>query len=336
MHIINGKTHSTEIYNSIKKFISNYHESTSSIVEFANSPSVPTLAFFLIGNRDDSKVYVGIKKRTCEKLGFKYVEYLYDNTVSFDQLKTQIEICNKNDRINGILVQCPLPKHIDESKLMSIIDPKKDVDGFHSENSKYLLENHISKHYDMEFPLLSQIKEKNVHFYPCTPLGIISILCKENVEIKGKRIAIIGCGRVGRPLSMMFVQFGGVPTLCNSSTNSLRPDTMEKIVGESDILITCTGVYNVVNVDWIKDETVIIDVGVQRVNDKLTGELDREKLEKRNVFATPVPGGVGPMTVAMLMNNLTLAWFKQVQNRIQSMDTCDHTRWATDERDEIY
>ena len=109
---------------------------------------------------------------------------------------------------------------------------------------------------------------------------------------------------------------------------------MEKIVGECDILVTCTGVYDIVNVDWIKDETVVIDVGVQRINDKLTGELNREKLNERNVIATPSPGGVGPMTVAMLMNNLTLAWYKHQISEINN-NHCDHFRWATDERDEL-
>ena len=337
MHIINGKEHASQIYTLIKNFVSNYHQTTTDITQFSDKKNVPTLAFFLIGNRDDSKVYVGIKKRTCDKLGFSYVEYLYPDTVTFNELQCKIEKCNLDSRINGILIQCPLPAHIDESKLMSCISPSKDVDGFHCENTKYLLENHISKNYDMSFPLVSQIKENTTHFYPCTPLGILSLLSRENVEIKGKRITIVGCGRVGRPLSMMFVQFGGVPTLCNSSTNANKADTLERIINDTEILVVCTGVYNIVNVDWIKDDTVIIDVGVQRINDKLTGELDREKLNERNVLATPVPGGVGPMTVAMLMNNLTFSWYKQQQENVKkSMQGCDHTHWATDERDEAY
>lgn len=334
MHIIDGRKHSSEIYKSIKQFVLDYNNN-GDITDFSKKDNVPTLAFFLIGDRQDSKTYVGIKKKVCKKLGFKFVEYLYPSTVGFEELKTQIIICNNKKEINGILVQCPLPKHIDESKLMNLIDPSKDVDGFHSDNTKYLLENHISKNYDMFFPFNSQKKEKELHFYPCTPLGIITLLCREDIEIKGKRIAIVGCGRVGRPLSMMFVQFGGVPTLCNSSTNKFRPDTMEKIVGECDILVTCTGIYDIVNVDWIKDETVVIDVGVQRINDKLTGEINREKLNERNIIATPSPGGVGPMTVAMLMNNLTLAWYKQQNIEIMNSNHCDHFRWATDERDEL-
>ena len=141
----------------------------------------------------------------------------------------------------------------------------------------------------------------------------MTLLSRENVNVKGKRTTIVGCGRVGRPLSMMLIQYGAVPTLCNSSTNHIHKDNLEKIIKNSEIVIVCTGVYNVVNPEWLPEGTVVIDVGVQRVNNKLTGELDREKLNNMDVKATPVPGGVGPMTVAMLMSNVALAW--HLQNR---------------------
>ena len=317
MRIIDGKSHSSQIYKSLKTFVDSTISPYGKEFETLNDVVRPTLAFFLIGNREDSKIYVNIKKKTCKRIGFNYKEFNYSEDVTFNSLQNQIIKCNMDPNIHGILVQCPLPKHIDENAIMASIDPSKDVDGFHSENTNYLLQNHISKKEPTTIPFLDQVNEDKLHFYPCTPLGIITLLSREDITIKGKNIAIVGCGRVGRPLSMMFIQWGGIPTLCNSSTNYQYDGNMEKIINNSDIVVTCTGVYNVVNVDWIRDNAVVVDVGVQRVNDKLTGELDREKLDKRDeILGTPAPGGVGPMTVAMLMNNLTLSWYYKYKEKI--------------------
>ena len=299
MQKISGKKHSAAIYDNIKKF-----------VEEKNYEHPPTLAFFLIGNRNDSRTYVNIKKKTCTKLGFRYHEFLYDETVSFETLQTKIHTCNQDPNIHGIMLQCPLPSHINENAIMNEINPLKDIDGFNSRNVQYLLQNVLSKKMLSDNPLLDQCDDKldSFHYYPCTPLGIMTLISRENINVKGKRTTIVGCGRVGRPLSMMLLQYGAVPTLCNSSTNHLHKKNLETIVKNSEIVIVCTGLYNIVNPEWFADNTIVIDVGVQYVNDKLTGELDREKLDKCNVLATPVPGGVGPMTVAMLMSNLALSW----------------------------
>ena len=304
MQIINGKKHSELIHKNIMNFIQEKQHN-----------GVPTLAFFLVGDRQDSRTYVSIKKKTCSKLGFQYREFLYNSDVSFETLKNKIIECNNDKNINGIMLQCPLPQHINEVAMMNIIDPHKDVDGFHSQNVQYLLQNNLSKNMLSPNPLHDQTEDDldSFHFYPCTPLGIMTLLSRENVNVKGKRTTIVGCGRVGRPLSMMLIQYGAVPTLCNSSTNHIHKDNLEKIIKNSEIVIVCTGVYNVVNPEWLPEGTVVIDVGVQRVNNKLTGELDREKLNNMDVKATPVPGGVGPMTVAMLMSNVALAW--HLQNR---------------------
>ena len=309
MRIIDGRSHANEIYKSIKSFVNTTISPYGKAFEHLENNVRPTLAFFLIGDREDSKIYVGIKKKTCKRLGFNYLEFNYPETVTFNELQNKIIYCNKNSDVHGILVQCPLPKHIDESAIMATIDPKKDVDGFHSDNTSYLLQNHLAKREPSKLPFIEQSKEEKLHFYPCTPLGIITLLAREEITVKGKRIAIVGCGRVGRPLSMMFIEWGAVPTLCNSNTNYLFDNNLEKIINTADIIVTCTGVYDVVNVDWIRDDAIVIDVGVQRINNRLTGELDREKLDKRPILGTPSPGGVGPMTVAMLMNNLTLSWF---------------------------
>ncbi len=204
------------------------------------------------------------------------------------------------------MVQLPLPKHINETLILELIDPNKDVDGFNSKNVNLFNKNYQT--YPPKSPLLSYSKDDIYYFKSCTPLGIVTLLALENICLIEKLVVIVGSGNVGKPLSMMLINYGATVTLCNSKTNC---NNLKNIVKKSDIVVVCSGKYDIVDPKWFKKDSVIIDVGIQFINNKLTGELDREKLNKTNVLATLVPGGVGPMTVAMLMTNLILAWHFQ-------------------------
>lgn len=252
---------------------------------------VPGLGVILVGEDPASKSYVTAKERTCEELGI----YSDDNRLSEDttqqDLLTLIDRMNKDPKINGILVQLPLPKHLDESEVLLAIDPNKDVDGFHPTN-------------------IGKMVAGQKAFLPCTPHGVIQLLIRNGVKIEGAHVVIVGRSNiVGKPLANMLIQKApnrnATVTVCHTRTKDLSHHTLR-----ADIVVAAAGRPNTVTADMIKDGAVVIDVGVNRVEDatkkrgyRLVGDVDFEAVKEKASLITPVPGGVGPMTITMLMYN---------------------------------
>jgi methylenetetrahydrofolate dehydrogenase (NADP+)/methenyltetrahydrofolate cyclohydrolase len=249
----------------------------------------PGLAFIIVGEDPASKVYVRNKGKACDELGFYSVTETLSENISENELLELIVKFNADEKIHGILVQLPLPSHINEQKIIEAIDYKKDVDGFHPLNTGKLV-----------------IGEKC--FIPCTPHGIIELLRRSNVETSGKNVVVIGRSNiVGKPVANLLIQkeFNSTVTICHSKT-----ENMKDITSKADILIAAIGKADFVKKDFIKEGCVIIDVGINRIEDsqsksgyKITGDVDYEDCFDKCGKITPVPGGVGPMTIAMLMKN---------------------------------
>ncbi|HUH51267.1 MAG TPA: tetrahydrofolate dehydrogenase/cyclohydrolase catalytic domain-containing protein [Flavobacterium sp.] len=256
---------------------------------------IPHLAAIIVGNDGASLTYVSSKVKACERVGFKSTLVRLPSTISEIELIRRIEELNQDDDIDGFIVQLPLPKQIDEQKVIMAIDPSKDVDGFHPENfGKMAL--------DMST------------FIPATPFGILELLERYNVDTQGKHTVVIGRSHiVGRPMSILMGRKGfpgnSTVTLTHSHTKNIT-----QITSQADIIITALGVPNYLKAEMIKDDAVVIDVGITRVPDEnspkgyvIRGDVDFENVSKKASYITPVPGGVGPMTIAMLMKNTLLA-----------------------------
>ncbi|PKH67733.1 bifunctional 5,10-methylene-tetrahydrofolate dehydrogenase/5,10-methylene-tetrahydrofolate cyclohydrolase [Flavobacterium sp. ALD4] len=260
-----------------------------------NGEKVPHLAAVIVGNDGASLTYVGSKVRACERVGFESTLVKLPSTTSETELLKKIKELNEDDNIDGFIVQLPLPEQIDEQKVLMAVSPSKDVDGFHPENfGKMAL--------DMST------------FIPATPYGILELLERYGVETKGKHTVVIGRSHiVGRPMSILMGRKGfpgnSTVTLTHSYTKNI-----EEITIQADIIITALGVPNYLKANMVKDGVVVIDVGITRVPDEtkekgyvITGDVDFENVSKKASFITPVPGGVGPMTIAMLLKNTLLA-----------------------------
>ena len=256
---------------------------------------VPHLAAIIVGNDGASLTYVGSKVKACERVGFESTLVKMPSTITEVELLKKIKELNDNDEIDGFIVQLPLPEQINEQKVLMAVDPSKDVDGFHPENfGKMAL--------DMST------------FIPATPFGILELLERYGVETKGKHTVVIGRSHiVGRPMSILMGRKGfpgnSTVTLTHSYTKNI-----EEITIQADIIITALGVPNYLKASMVKDGVVVIDVGITRVPDEsnekgyvITGDVDFEEVSKKSSFITPVPGGVGPMTIAMLLKNTLLA-----------------------------
>lgn len=246
------------------------------------------LAVVIVGNNPASRVYVNSKKKACEEVGFQSHEYALDENTTQEQLLDLIDVLNRDSKINGILVQLPLPKHIDETAIINAISSEKDVDAFHPEN-------------------VGKIMIGDYSFLPCTPAGVMDLIASTGVEISGKNCVVIGRSNiVGKPMAMLLLHKSGTVTICHSKTRNLA-----EICRQADILVVAIGKANFVTGDMIKEGAVVIDVGMNRLeNGKLCGDVEFESAEKKAGFITPVPGGVGPMTIATLMRN-TLTAAKQ-------------------------
>ncbi|MBQ6034551.1 MAG: bifunctional methylenetetrahydrofolate dehydrogenase/methenyltetrahydrofolate cyclohydrolase FolD [Ruminococcus sp.] len=246
------------------------------------------LAVVIVGNNPASRVYVNNKKKACEAVGFQSFEYALDENTTQEQLLDLVNVLNRDDRVNGILVQLPLPKHIDEKAVINAISPDKDVDAFHPIN-------------------VGKIMIGEYSFLPCTPAGVMRLIESTGTDITGKQCVVIGRSNiVGKPQAMLLLQKNGTVTICHSKTKNLK----EVCLG-ADILVVAIGRANFVTGDMITEGAVVIDVGMNRLdNGKLCGDVEFESVEKKASFITPVPGGVGPMTIAMLMKN-TLTAAKQ-------------------------
>ncbi len=253
----------------------------------------PCLAVVLVGDNPASQTYVRSKKKACEELGIEHLDILLTDNIKQDQLLTCIEQLNANPKVDGILVQMPLPKQIDELAITEAILPEKDVDGFHPQNIGKLL-----------------LGQRGL--VACTPKGILRILDEYNIQTEGKDVCVIGRSNiVGKPMAALLMQKGrdATVTICHSRTPDVASYTRR-----ADIVIAAVGKVNALTADMVKDGAVVIDVGINRVPDmtkksgfSLKGDVDYENVSKKVSAITPVPGGVGPMTIAMLMENTFLA-----------------------------
>ncbi|WP_434333177.1 bifunctional 5,10-methylenetetrahydrofolate dehydrogenase/5,10-methenyltetrahydrofolate cyclohydrolase [Mycoplasma capricolum] len=249
----------------------------------------PKLAVILIGNDQASELYVSNKIKACNLVGIESMLLRFDENINSQTLSDQINQLNNDQLVDVILLQLPLPKHLNEQMFLQAITPLKDVDGFHYINQGKMLEG-----YDT--------------IYPCTPIGIINLLKAYNVDVKSKDITIIGTSNiVGKPLAIMLSNMGATVSMCNKNTKSLKKYT--KI---SDIVISATGKQFIITKDMIKKNAIVIDVGIIRdpITNKIVGDVDFENVKELCSYITPVPGGVGPMTVAMLLEN-TLQLYKK-------------------------
>ena len=277
MSIIDGKKVSSHIKDNIAAEVKILKNKTG---------KTPGLAVVLVGDDPASAVYVKNKNKTCKNIGFQSFEHILPENTSEDKLLNLINELNNDDQVNGILVQLPLPSHISSKTILVSINPQKDVDGFHLEN-------------------VGRLVTGNALFKPCTPAGIIKLLDEYKIEIEGKNAVIIGRSNiVGKPVSFLLLERNATVTICHSRTKVLP-----SITRSADILIAAIGKPNFVSLDMVKNNAVVIDVGINRLDGKLVGDVDFTSVSKQASLITPVPGGVGPMTIAMLMEN-TLQAFK--------------------------
>lgn len=269
--IIDGKKISQEIKDELKEKVAALKAEGKSIC----------LAVIQVGNDPASSVYVGNKKKACAYIGIESLAYELPEETTQEELLALVRKLNGDDKVNGILVQLPLPKHIDENAVIQTISPEKDVDGFNEKNVGALC-----------------VGSKG--FVSCTPLGIIQLLKRSGIEISGKHCVVIGRSNiVGKPMSLLLLRENGTVTICHSRTQNLK-----EITKQADILIAAVGKPKFVDETFVKEGAAVIDVGIHRnENNKLCGDVDFEKVAPHTSAITPVPGGVGPMTIAMLMYN---------------------------------
>ena len=239
------------------------------------------LAVVIVGNDQASRVYVNNKKKACEFCGITSYEYALSEETTEEQLLELVDTLNKDDKVNGILVQLPLPESIDEKKIIGHISPMKDVDAFHAVN-------------------VGRIMIGDYAFLPCTPAGVMELIHSTGTEISGKECVVIGRSNiVGKPMAMLLLHENGTVTVCHSKTKNLS-----EVCRRADILVSAVGKAGFVTADMVKENAVVIDVGMNRnAEGKLCGDVDFESVSPKCSFITPVPGGVGPMTIAMLMEN---------------------------------
>lgn len=252
----------------------------------------PRLIVILVGDNPASQVYVNNKAKACEEVGIFSRTIVCSSEITQEELIATIEELNDNPRCNGILVQLPLPSHINEKAVLEAISPEKDIDAFHPVN-------------------VGKIMQGKYEFAPCTPAGIIEMLERENISVEGKHCVVVGRSNiVGKPMSMLLLHKNATVTICHSKTNNL-----EEICRSADILVAAVGKPNFITNNMVKEGAILIDVGINRVDGKLVGDIDFNNVKDKCSYITPVPGGVGPMTIAMLMKNTLLAAINQ-QNKI--------------------
>ena len=279
--IIDGKKISDELCTKIAKKVNGLS-------------SKPGLVVILVGEDPASKVYVNKKQNACKKVGFYSEKVVNSEDISEQELLAQIEKFNQQDNIDGILVQLPLPKHINPKTVLEAISPEKDVDGFHCKNIGKLAQNQ---------PFLR----------PCTPKGVMTLFAVSNIDVAGKDVIMIGASHiVGRPMALELFNSGATVTVCNRKTTNL----IDK-VKRADIIIVAVGIPYFVKAEWVKENAIVIDIGINRLdNGKLVGDVDFDAVKEKASFITPVPGGVGPMTIASLLENTLISY----KNRVSLKD----------------
>lgn len=273
--LIDGKLISTQIKDEVKDKVAALKAEGKSVC----------LAVVIVGEDPASQVYVRNKKKACEYCGMDSASYELPESTTEDELLALVDKLNKDDHINGILVQLPLPKGINEERILMAIDPKKDVDGFHISN-------------------VGSLCVGREGMVSCTPAGVIELLKRSNIEIDGKECVVIGRSNiVGKPMAMLLLKENGTVTVCHSHTANLK-----EVTKRADILVVAIGKPKMIDASFVKEGATVIDVGIHRNEEgKLCGDVDFESVEPIAGAITPVPGGVGPMTIAMLMNNCVKA-----------------------------
>lgn len=271
MKLIDGKQISANLRENIKKDVDNLKQ----------LDIIPSLAVIIVGEDCASKVYVKNKHKACLDVGINSIDYKLPETATQQELLKLIDSLNNDEKINGILVQLPLPSHIDEQKIINSINVDKDVDCFHPEN-------------------VGKISIGNYNFLPCTPAGCIELIKSTDVDLSGKNCVVVGRSNiVGKPMTMLLLQQDATVTVCHSKTENLS-----EITKNADVLVVAIGKSKFITKDMVKHNCVVIDVGMNRdENGKLCGDVDFENVSNFVSFITPVPGGVGPMTITMLLNN---------------------------------
>ena len=285
MKLIDGKELSQKIRKNVKKEI-----------ETLESVGVtPGLAVILVGDDPASKTYVSMKEKACEEAGIYSIVHKMPTSISQDKILEILDMINKNDYMDGILVQLPLPNHIDTDKIIEAIDHEKDVDGFHPFNVGRLVAGLES-------------------FAPCTPLGVMEMLKEYDIDPKGKDVCIVGASNiVGKPMLNLLLNAGATVDICHIFTKDLKAHTLK-----ADIIIVGVGKVGLITEEMVKDNAIVIDIGINRLsNGKLVGDVDFNKVAPKCSFITPVPGGVGPMTIAMLLLNT----LKAAKNRNKKKET---------------
>lgn len=272
MQILDGKQVSLDVKNELKEMTAKLR---------AEKGYVPCLAVIIVGEDPASKVYVANKEKACEYIGYKSLKYALEEDTTQPELLSLIEKLNNDDEVDGILCQLPLPKHIDEEAVINAIKPEKDVDAFHPVN-------------------VGKIMVGNYTTLPCTPAGVMELLKRTGTDLTGKSCVVIGRSNiVGKPMSMLLLHANATVTICHSKTRNLK-----EICSNADIIVAAVGRAKFVTADMVKEGAIVIDVGINRNEDgKLCGDVDFENVKGKCSFITPVPGGCGPMTIAMLMKN---------------------------------
>jgi 5,10-methylene-tetrahydrofolate dehydrogenase/methenyl tetrahydrofolate cyclohydrolase len=294
MSLLNGKLVSNILLEKLK----------SRVQALYSKNIIPGLGVIMVGNNIASKTYVNMKRKKCESLGIYCNVKTFEDDVSEEVVKSQIQLFNENDNIHGILVQLPLPSHMNTNSVLDCVSYKKDVDGFHPINAGRLAQRN------------------NPLFVPCTPRGCIELLDYYNITIEGKNATIVGASNlVGLPLSLLLLSRKATVTICHSKTQDTK-----SMVQQADLVFTACGCTQMVQQDWIKDGAVIVDIGINKLEDasrkrgyRLVGDVDFENVKDKCSYITPVPGGIGPMTIAMLMTQVvesaeSVEYVKTLQN----------------------
>lgn len=272
MQLIDGKSLASKIRSQI----------TQDVIKLKEDKDItPGLAVILIGDDAASHTYVKMKAKACKEVGFYSIVHEMPSSISQDEIIATIIMMNQNPRIDGILVQLPLPKHIDTTKIIEVIDPKKDVDGFHPYNVGRMMAGLES-------------------FVACTPLGVMKIFEEYDIKLQGKDVCVVGASNiVGKPMANLLINAGATVSITHIHTKDLSFHTKN-----ADIVVVGVGVPNLIKEDMIKEGAIVIDIGINRLNDgSIAGDVDFANVSKKCSYITPVPGGVGPMTIAMLLSN---------------------------------
>jgi methylenetetrahydrofolate dehydrogenase (NADP+)/methenyltetrahydrofolate cyclohydrolase len=280
MQIIDGKQLAKTIENSVKEETAILKQETGRI---------PGLAVILVGDDPASHVYVNMKKNACERVGFYSITHEMPSDLSQEAIEKTIIMMNDNPNIDGILVQLPLPDHIDTTKILELVAPHKDVDGFHPYN-------------------VGRLNAGLDGFVPCTPLGVMKMFEAYDIELQGKNVVVVGASNiVGKPMAALLLNANATVEVCHIYTQNLKEHTLQ-----ADIVVVGVGVAGLITADMVKDDAVIIDIGINKTEDgKLVGDVAYDEVSQKASYITPVPGGVGPMTIAMLLHNT----LKSAKNR---------------------